>query len=409
MSEDILNLDPEKARGNPRAASLRLEGKSQRKAVGQRRHDFRKGRQPNYVDAQRTDLNRILIAPRPLPQIRREVEEIRRLRGGKTRAMKSNAVIVTAGLLSFGTEARLFFAELTPAEQDAALLDLARSVGDRLQTSLTSLVVHLDESAFHAHFEMHGFDDNGQPISKAVNRTVSSELQDLAHEVMQRHCPQIERGHRKWDRLAAGANYADTVHRRVRQLHHDLPFEIATKQRELEVLSVRGEDLRASVAEEEARLAEKKAELQRVAQRSAEARQDAARRQASLQEREIAVSQRECEAQALAEGLPMLADGWIAYHPAADGKRERLRIGDAAPQDENSLKHIDRVAKAVGPALRIFGRLIWDAARKMVARERAKIAEDASELVAIRQEMGIGLHETLEDIRRRNDETRPRR
>ena len=81
-------LDPTKA--NPNAVSVRIEPKTMAKAKFQRRHDFRIGAQPAYVDGDRSQLNRHLMALRPLPDIQRE-NEVRRLKAGRTRKMKSNA------------------------------------------------------------------------------------------------------------------------------------------------------------------------------------------------------------------------------------------------------------------------------------------------------------------------------
>ena len=77
---------------NPWAASVRLKARSLKRAYGQRRHDFRIGRQPNYVTQDRTLLNRVLIEPRPLPKIKREIERLRRSNGAE-RAMKSDAAV----------------------------------------------------------------------------------------------------------------------------------------------------------------------------------------------------------------------------------------------------------------------------------------------------------------------------
>lgn len=54
---------PEDAKGNPRAASTRLELLNASRVAGQRRHDMRIGRQPDYVDPTRNELNRVLLAP----------------------------------------------------------------------------------------------------------------------------------------------------------------------------------------------------------------------------------------------------------------------------------------------------------------------------------------------------------
>lgn len=260
MSTEPLNIRPEDLTGgNPRAASVRLEGKSLSQAYGQRRHDWRIGPQPKYVDPDRKGLNRPLIEPRPVSQIRNEVLALRTARGAK-RTMKSNAAVVTAGIVTFGIEAQEMFLALTREQQDEAFRDLARAIAERLDTSLEALMVHCDESAIHAHFELRACNRSGIPLAKATRPAVMIELQDLVFEVMSRHCPGIERGNRKYDRLAAGEDYAATVHKSVHQLHHDLPLEIACLERDREALQASLPELTARVEEMRDRVAKLEAE-----------------------------------------------------------------------------------------------------------------------------------------------------
>lgn len=260
MSNDLLNLLPEDLiGGNPRAASVRLEAKSLSQAYGQRCHDLRRGPQPKYVDSIRQGLNRPLIAPRPLPQIRKDVEALRTARGAK-RAMKSNAAVITAGIVTFGTEAQEMFLALTIEQQDAAFRELAQAVADRLDTSLEALMVHCDESAIHAHFELRACNRSGIPLAKATRPVLMIQLQDLVFEIMSRHCKGIERGNRKYDRLAAGEDYAATVHKSVRQLHHDLPLEIEALEQKRDALQTDLPELEARVEEMQGRVARLEAE-----------------------------------------------------------------------------------------------------------------------------------------------------
>ncbi len=254
MTNDILTITPDDAKGNPRASSVRIQARTMSQAYGQRRHDFRVGTQPDYVDANRSDMNRYLMEPRPLPDIKREIVALR-TQAKAQREIKSNAAIVTAGIITFGHEAQVFFNRLTPDQQDDAFRELASAIADRLQTSLESLSVHLDESAIHAHFEIRAYTDLGQPISKTANRPVTSILQDLAATILAKYCPEIERGHKKWDRVAAGANFSETVNRSVKQLHHDLPFEIAAKQKELEEIQATIQELVNSAEKDRGRVA----------------------------------------------------------------------------------------------------------------------------------------------------------
>jgi len=118
---------------------------------------------------------------------------------------------------------------------------------------------------------------------------VTSELQELAAEIMREHCPGIEPGHKKRDRLALGADLADTIHRSVRQLHEDLPAEIAKKEAQLAQLqSEIGEllEFRAETERRFAMLADREQRNAREEKRLEADRDRLARRQIELDQRE---------------------------------------------------------------------------------------------------------------------------
>lgn len=222
--------------GNPKAASFRIESDTERGCASQRRHDLRIGHQPNYVDPARAHLNRVLLEP-PFPSVMRRIAQERRSRRDMKRAMKSNSAISTAGVITFGSEAAQMFEVLSPDQQDRAFKLLSRSVGMRLKTSLHGLVVHRDEATIHAHVTFSAYTRDGVPISKATRPADMSALQDLTAKVMQRFCPDIERGHRYGDRIKAGADFADTIHKSVAELHRTLPADLAAKRQSLADLS----------------------------------------------------------------------------------------------------------------------------------------------------------------------------
>jgi len=167
--------------------------------------------------------------------------------------MKSNAAVVTAGIITFGRQAQDVFNRLPKETQDRAFTELAREIAAQLKTELEALVVHLDESAIHAHFTMRANNDDGEPLSNATRLGDMGALQDLAAEVMQRYAPEIERGNKKKARLEAGANYADTLHRTVKQLHADLETKKELTEKEVkrqETYSRRLEKRQAEMATE---------------------------------------------------------------------------------------------------------------------------------------------------------------
>ncbi|MTH66174.1 plasmid recombination protein [Paracoccus shanxieyensis] len=297
--------------GNPKAASTRLELKNVRSLAGQRKHDLRIGRQPDYIDEIRKSLNRIIMEPDP-PGAMRTICEGRRSLRETRRKMKKDAAVAACGIITFGTEAADLFEALTPEAQDAAFLDLAESVAERLNTTLHGLVVHMDETTIHAHFQLAAYNRDGVPLSQATRPAVMSGLQDLTAEVMARHCAGIERGHRYGDRIAAGADFKDTLHRTVRELHTDLPREIAAKRADLAEASARADEMRARVQK-----LENKAELTDKETKRLETYR------ARLAER-VAVEE---AAQAEAERLTR-----IALDEAEQARRER----DAAKTEEEA-------------------------------------------------------------------------
>lgn len=229
---EMSDATPDPTKSNPRAASVRLEHYGMKTAAGQRRHDLRIGPQPAHVDSARSHLNRVLIENERGPVLRDLCAERRQAAGAKTK-MRKTAAVMTGGIITFGAEAAALFERLDAEAQDAAFRELVDRIAARLATSVHGLVVHLDEATLHAHFQFASFNEYGVPLSKVCTPTVLKELQDITAEVMAAHCPGIERGTSKLDRLAAGADYADTLHKSVRELHRDLPRDLEAKRAEV--------------------------------------------------------------------------------------------------------------------------------------------------------------------------------
>lgn len=245
-------LTPESG-ANPHAAQVRIAALKATSVGGQRAHDLRIGPQPAYVAEERSHLNRVLVKPETGTRLRRICEDRRALRD-TTRAMKSNASVGVAGIITFGIEAQKLFQRLTPDQQDAAYRETAEAVASRLNTTLTGLVVHHDETAPHAHFQLPAYDMTGQPISMTAKRDAMRDLQTITAQVMGRHAPGIERGRSISQRLAAGADYPDTMHRSVKELHRDLPAEIEAKRQVVADLSAAEDAARERVDEMQRRV-----------------------------------------------------------------------------------------------------------------------------------------------------------
>src|SRR5690606_6669224 len=93
----------------------------------------------------------------------------------------------------------------------------------------------------------------GQPLTRSMKKGALIEFQDILAEVMGRHAPGIERGRSRAARIEAGADPAAIIHRTVRQLHADLPAELAAKEAELADASAKVKEMRARVETLEAK------------------------------------------------------------------------------------------------------------------------------------------------------------
>lgn len=356
------------ALGNPKAASTRIQSATAKKTTTQNNHDLRRGPQPAYINKKRSHLNRVLIEP-PSPRNMAAICESRRNVRDTERAIKSNAAISTAGVITFGSEAAVLFEALTAEQQDAAFREVAEAVADRLSTSLHALVVHLDESTIHAHYQLAAFNRFGEPLSKATRPAVMSELQDITAEIMSRHCPGIERGNRYGDRVAAGADFADVIHKSVAELHRTLPADLAAKREALAVLSQAETDAAARVDEMRGR-------VEKLTEKAALSEKEA-KRLATYEKR-------------LSDRLDELK---VAQAASEAAKVEADRLADLARTDHDDMRaKVERsrlaatriMAQAEDRALQMVkgAKLAAEDIREEVVQGRAQIETDRAELTA---------------------------
>ena len=279
-----------------KTVSVRVEHRDAGRATGQRNHDIRNGKIPKYVDKERTEENSTIIEPKTAPELRKLCEVNRAQRPTK-RALKKDAAVSTNGIITFGTEAQPIIESLSKDEQNKLFHETAARIANRLNTELTGLVVHRDESAIHAHFQMSAFNRDGLPLSMVIDRKTAKELQDIAGEVYQQYG--ITRGTPKAERLARGDDLSKIIHRSVNELHRDLPTEIANKQRELEEKRKAIDEQRKMLEELEA-----KAEKNRRLINEQNAKLEAGRVTEELAQKRIAAyKKREADAKAKAEKL----------------------------------------------------------------------------------------------------------
>jgi hypothetical protein len=413
---------------NPRAASVRISSATSKTLAGQLRHDLRRGPQPSYVDMSRAHLNRVLVDPATPTQMRKICEDRRSARA-TMRAMKSNAAVGTRGIITFGSDAAQLFEVLTPDAQDRALLDLTDAIAARLATSVHGLVLHLDEATPHAHFILAAYNVHGEPLAKTTSPRVLSQLQDLAAEILGRHCPGIERGRSYGERLAAGAGFADTVHRSVKELHRTLPADLEAKRAKLLELAEfeRAATARVEEMQERVQKLQRKTELSekevkrletyekrlvdrinelREAQSASEAARIEAERLADLahanrkahEDRVVKIS---AKAEAIAAAVSALSEEIEA------GTIKRVPDGRiTAAQPERLKPGFPEIRPAVAAAADLVtgmdaARSAIEADRKALARGRQELQAERAEVATLREQLKAALQNVYAWIRRK--------
>lgn len=257
----LTHLNDDQRKANPRAAMVRVEIRDAQGYANQRRHDLRIGAQPGYVNPAPPEPNPVFIQPMTTAELKKLAKD-RRAQRDTQRAMKSNAGIAVVGIIGFGVEAQKMFEALGPDGQEKALRAAVERMAADLRTTVSGLVLHLDETAKHAHFSLCGYDVDGQPLSTRMGRRVLRDLQTALHETLQAFMPDLERGRARKARAEAGAAPHELVNRSVAELHTDLPLEIEEKRQELADLKekIRKNEVRAEKARAKAEQDEDRAE-----------------------------------------------------------------------------------------------------------------------------------------------------
>lgn len=315
------HLKDDERKANPRAAMVRVEIRNAQGYANQRRHDLRLGAQPDYVNPSPPEPNPVFIQPMTTAELKKLARE-RRAQRDTQRAMKSNAGIAVVGIIGFGIEAQVMFDALEPPEREQALRAAVQRIAAELKTTVSGLVLHLDETARHAHFSLCGYDRDGEALSTWMGRGVLKQLQTALHEELRAFMPDLERGRARKQRAEAGAEPYELVNRSVEELHIDLPLEIEAKRQELAEL------------EEKVRTNEARAEKARAKAEADESRAEKALKNAETYERRAAEAEEKIEGlEAQIKALEERLEAIEAAKGAAEAARDQAR---AAQRDAES-------------------------------------------------------------------------
>lgn len=283
----------------PSTVSVRVLKATQSKQNGNRSHSLRLGKVPSYVDVSRSVYNTTVIEPptaRTMMSIclaRRQARYERGEMKRTPRGIRRDGVIALEGLITFSTEGQRIIEGLTHVEQARRYETATRAVAELIDTDIAGLVIHRDESAPHAHFTLFGYTPDGSPVSGRIKKQLLSQAQDTAANA---YCDLgIKRGKNLGDRLADGDDASQTINRSVRQLHNDLPAELAQAQAKVDAVRAEADEAMGRLEEIESRITSATAMRKELAgeievyrrrlnssQQKAEAAEEEARRFAAL-------------------------------------------------------------------------------------------------------------------------------
>ncbi|WP_079419668.1 plasmid recombination protein [Thiomonas intermedia] len=260
--------------------SVRLQAVPQSRLAFVAKHNLRIGRPPQYVDPERSHLNRVLFGPASGDFKAAAHACAERYRQRVSQKLQPKQAVLAEGIITFSRAAQHLIAQNLEQAHACALHLVQAIVRDHGHgTELVSVVYHGDESAPHYHFTLGGTGADGLSVLQRLRRREGVHIQDLAGQAFA--SMGIRRGIPVIDRIQRGDDRSKTVHRSVRQLHQDLPREIARVQQQLDAETARLAALQDKARKTRSRLEKAKADLDTL---QAQADADTAK-VAKLQER----------------------------------------------------------------------------------------------------------------------------
>lgn len=256
-------LDHEHAEELLPRVSVRLTGVPMTRQAFVARHNLRQGRPPKYVDPERAHLNKVLFGPEAGDFKAAALASAERYRKRARQKVQRKQALLVEGIITFSRAAQsIVLDNLEQAHASALALveDIVRTFGHGAK--LVSLVYHGDESAPHYHFVLEGVGADGRAVLQRFQRREGTHVQDLAGLAF---APMgIQRGIPVIERMQRGDDRSKIVHRSVRQLHADLPKELAARQRQVAAVAVDLAELQAKASTTEARLNKARDDLAKV-------------------------------------------------------------------------------------------------------------------------------------------------
>jgi len=203
-------------------------------------HDMREQKQiPGNIDQAWTCHNTVVI---PTPTAKEALEMMHQIKAAANARQRFDPAknnLVYDGILSFSHEAQGVVHALDVQEQVRRIVESIREVCKLHKGRLIGLTIHRDEYAIHAHFQVLAVGEDGRMLR--IGPRDCRQRQDVAARAW--GDLGIARGKPKRQRIEDGDLWSEIIKRSVRQLHEDLPREIADMAAQNAVLREENERL----------------------------------------------------------------------------------------------------------------------------------------------------------------------
>ena len=204
--------------------SVRIEPVDAQKYAGHTAEATRR-KIPSYVDHDKLDKNVTTKPEISADELRTYISDLRARTGQQK--LRKDARLAFSGIITFSHEAQPIFDALAKHKQLELYKEICDEIAKKHNTSVLSMSLHADETAPHAHFMICAYDKTGKALR--LNPKDTSDLQDIAGEVLQRHNIAITRGKKITQRIAEAAENgeeANIKHKSVAELHSTMATDL---------------------------------------------------------------------------------------------------------------------------------------------------------------------------------------
>lgn len=194
--------------------------------------EARRHKVPSYVDKDMVKNNVHTTPEISADDLRTHIENLRE-RSGQQK-LRKDARLAFSGIITFSHEAQPIFDALPKKRQMELYQEISEEIAKRLETTVLSMSLHADESAPHAHFMLSAYNKNGKALR--LNPKDTSELQDVAGQVLERNGIEITRGKSIGQRIKeaeATGTVPNVTHRTVAQLHATMATDLKKANKKL--------------------------------------------------------------------------------------------------------------------------------------------------------------------------------